>query len=316
MRIIFFGSDDFAAEHLEKLLASNHQVVACVTQPDRAKGRGLHVAESMIKELAKTRAIPLFQPEAMKDAAFTNALKNLESDLFVVVAYGKILPEEILSIPKIFCINVHGSLLPQYRGAAPINWAIINGDAATGVTVIKMNAGMDAGDIIAQTRIAIGAELNSAELRSQMAKLGAGFLVKTVEDIREGTFKLSKQDLAKVSHAPKLTKELGAIDWNLPAERIHNLIRGLQPWPGAYTTYVGTRHAVPLLLKILASRVVAIDRQNHPAGQIVSMTPDGFVVVCGQDGLLVKRVHPESAKAMDAKSFVAGHKVTLDSRLV
>ncbi len=308
MRIIFFGSDDFAAVHLTQLLGSDHTIAACVTQPDKPKGRGMMVAESPIKLIAIKKKIPLLQPPTLKDETLVVHLKSLNADVFVVVAYGKILPENVLSIPKIFCVNVHGSLLPKYRGAAPINWSIINGDVETGVTVMKMSPILDAGEMIAQAKIAIALDDTATCLRERMAQLGAVTLVEALDQISRQTHRLVRQDLALVSYAPKLTKELGYITWSEPALKIHNLVRGLQPWPGACT------NANSKTVKILQTRVQTDAPPGKP-GTVLSMDKEGVVVAAGQQALVVLRVQPESGKPMDARSFVAGHKLTVGSQL-
>jgi methionyl-tRNA formyltransferase len=308
MRIIFFGSDDFAAVHLTQLLESDHVIVACVTQPDKPKGRGMKVAESPIKTIAAKRKISLLQPASLKDDALLADLKSLEADAFVVVAYGKILPESVLSIPKIFCVNVHGSLLPKYRGAAPINWAIINGDVETGVTVMKMSPILDAGEIILQAKMAIAIDDTAACLRGRMAQLGAVTLLQALNQIERQEHRLIRQDLALVSYAPKMTKELSHISWGEPALKIHNLVRGLQPWPGAHT------NAGSKTVKLLQTRVLTDARPANP-GVVLAVEKEGVVVATGQQALVVLKVQPESGKPMDARSFASGHKLTAGSQL-
>lgn len=303
MKIIFFGSDDFALIHLEKLVQSEHQVVACVTQMDKPKGRGLRTEVSSIKQYALSREIEVFQPTHLKDEQLIKPLKSFQSDLFVVVAYGKILPLEILSIPYLCCMNVHASLLPQYRGAAPINWAIINGESEAGVSIIKMNSQMDAGDIFSQAEIKIEPEDTAVTLRSKMAKLGRGLLLKTIDSLEKNDYTLTAQDNLKASTAPKLTKELGLIQWNKPARSIHNLVRGLLPWPAAYTHFQGK------LLKILQTEIISAVANSKQPGEILEINPQGFVVAASDGGLLIRQVHLESGKAMDAKSFALGHKL-------
>jgi len=221
MKIIFFGSDDFAATHLQELLKSEHQVVGVVTQPDRAKGRGLQVIPSLVKTIAVEAKLPVFQPENLKDKFFLDQMKSYNCDLFVVIAYGRILPQELLQVPYVCAVNVHGSLLPKYRGAAPINWAIINGDKETGISIIKMNAAMDAGDIFSQAKIKIEDSDTAASLRVKMAGLGKKLLLKTIDTFEKNTYTLTVQDSKAVTLAPKLTKELGKIDWQKSAPEIH-----------------------------------------------------------------------------------------------
>ncbi len=310
MNIIFFGSDDFALTSLEKLIESEHKVLACVTPPDKPKGRGMRMVISPIKEGALRRGIPVLEPSRLEDPPLIEQFKSFQSDLFVVVAYGRILPIEVLSIPYLCCMNVHGSWLPQYRGAAPINWAIINGEEETGISIIKMNTRMDAGDIFAQDRIKITPDDNSLTLRSKMAQLGSDLLLKTIDALEKNAYSLAGQDSSKITYAPKLTKELGLIQWNKSAPSIHNLVRGLLPWPGAYTYYQGK------LLKILQTQIIPINSagKSASAGEVLEITAQGFIVATADQGLLIRQVHPESAKAIDARSFVAGYKLNVGFR--
>ena len=300
MRIVFFGSDEFAATSLEHLLKSSHQVVGAVTQPDTRQGRGMKLALSPIKVLAQAKGIDYIQPATLKSPDVVKQLKEFNADLFVVVAYGRLLTQEILDIPKVFCVNVHGSLLPKYRGAAPINWAILNGDKQTGVTVQKMALALDAGDIIAQAPMPISFYMTADILRSQMADCGAKLLVNTIDAIETKKFILTPQDPAEVSFAPRLTREMARIDWQLPAEFIYNQIRGLKPWPGTYALHQGKP------LKILKAAISSVDH-HKPPGTILTSDKTGFTVACGVDSLLVQEVQPEAGKAMSAASYVSGH---------
>ena len=304
MNIIFFGSDDFALVSLERLFRSDVKVVACVTQPDKAKGRGLKVQPSVIKEFAVKNKIPVLQPDFLRYDEVIEQLKSFHADLFVVIAYGKILPPEILALPKIFCINVHGSLLPKYRGAAPINWAIINGDKKTGVTVIKLNEMMDAGEILSQREMDISDKDTAFSVRARMAPLGADLLLETIKTIEKKTFKLTKQDFSKVTNASKLTKELGIIKWNEKAQTIHNLVRGLLPWPGAFTFYKGKR------LRLLETRLpeTPLNVKSAP-GSVIEISKAGILISASDRPILVTRVHLEDGKPMEAHSFAIGHKL-------
>lgn len=307
MNIIFFGSDDFALAHLESLIASSHKILACVTQPDKARGRGLNVGISGVKSCSKENHIPVFQPQHLNDKAFLEEMRRLESDLFVVIAYGKFLPAPLLKIPKIFAINLHGSFLPKHRGAAPINWAIINGEKESGLSIIRINEEMDAGDVLAQVKIDIEQKDTAGTLRTKMTQLGPAFLLKTIEALDKKKFTLTAQNSNNVSFAPKLTKDLGHINWNKSADEIHNLIRGLSPSPSAYTFYKGKR------LKILLSEVVKGYLGKDPSA-VTSIEKNGFTVAAGQNGLLVKVVHLESSKEMDAYSFVQGRGLNIGDK--
>lgn len=308
MKIIFFGSDDFAVVQLEKLINSKHQVLACVTQPDKPQGRHLDIGVSPVKEFAAARKIPVLQPKTLKDGNSTALLKDFNADVFIVVAYGQILPSSILSLPKIFSLNIHGSLLPKYRGAAPINWAIINGDKLTGVTLIKMNEKMDAGEIISAEEMKIDEADTSVTLRLKMAKLAAALLLKTLDSIENKTYKLKKQDESAVILAPKLTKDLGFINWKKNPESVYNLIRGLLPWPGAYTYYCGKR------LKILEAKPLTLEAGKFSGGEVVALGKDGFDVVAGKGIVRIAQVHLESSKPMSAKDFMAGHNLGIGFR--
>ncbi len=304
MRIVFFGSDDFAAVNLRNLLESGHEVAACVTKPDTRQGRGMKLVVSHIKELAQEHGIACLTPVTLNSPEMVEALKAFQADIFVVVAYGKLLSQAVLDIPKIFCVNVHGSLLPKYRGAAPINWAVLNGDKETGVTIQKMVLALDAGDIIAQTRVPIPDEMDAAQLREAMAMEGARLLVKTVGDIGRGNFTLTPQADQNSTYASKLTKEMGRIDWSKKAQSIVNQIRGLKPWPGTFTSYKGK------MLKILKAQAVKALLPGKP-GEIVLLDQKGITVLCGEGAIMIIEVHPEASKPMPAASFAAGHRVII-----
>ncbi len=308
MKLLFFGSDDFALMSLQALLESDHRVVACATQPDRPKGRGLKLSPNVIKEFAVKNKIPVLQPDFLRGDKVIAELKNFEADLFVVIAYGKILPAEILSLPKIFCLNVHGSLLPKYRGAAPINWAIINGDHQTGVTVMKLNETMDAGDIINQQPVAINEDDTAISLRAKMAQVGVELLLRTLHSIENKNFKLIKQDLSQVSYAPKLSKELGVIRWSEKAKTIHDLVRGLLPWPSAHSYFNGKR------LKILQTKIATSKSQGRP-GEIADIQKEGILVSTASEHVLIQQVQPEDGKPMKAHAFAIGQRLKVGNTL-
>lgn len=303
MKIVFFGSDDFAAAHLQSLIGSSHEVQACVTPPDRPRGRGMNVAASPVKECARKHRIPVLQPVSLKEDAFIRGLKDFQSDVFVVIAYGRLLSAEVFDMPPFGAINVHASLLPKYRGAAPINWAIINGEEVTGISVIKINAEMDAGDILAATPLKIGIRETAVTLRARMMEAGPPLLQRTLDALAQGGCRGRVQDHQKATPAPKLTKGLGAVQWPKEAREIHNLVRGLLPWPAAYTRYKGR------LLKILESKVVDGDFSHHEPGTVSEVSKEGITVATGGGGLLIKKVHLQDSKPMDAHSFVAGHRI-------
>jgi len=307
MKIIFFGSDEFAAVHLEHLLDGGHQILACVTGPDKPQGRGMKIVISPIKQIALEHQIPCLQPLSLKSNEIVKELSSFGADIFVVVAYGRLLTQEILNIPKILCLNVHGSLLPKYRGAAPVNWAILNGDHETGVTIQRMVLALDAGDIIVQEKMSIPDDENATQLRHRMAFVGAKLLVKLLGQPLPSQF--FPQDEKQVSIAPKLTKEMAAINWNHTALSIMNQVRGLQPWPGAYTYHHGK------MLKITKVQLSTDNKSQFKCGQVMSVSKLGFNVACADYGLVIKEVQPEAGKVMPASSFVAGYKIVPGSLL-
>jgi methionyl-tRNA formyltransferase len=311
MRIVFFGSDDFALVHLDQLVDSSHQVVACVTQPDKPKGRGMRVTYSDIKKRAQQGGVPVYQPADLHAPDFVQALRSLGSDLFVVIAYGRFLPDALLAVPKFFSVNLHASLLPKYRGAAPINWAIINGETETGLSIIKMNARMDAGQIISRYAMPIGPEETAACLRERMKTVGPAFLVETLDMIeaRAGQVPATDQDAREVTRAPKVTKSMARIDWRQSAQAIHNRVRGLLPRPAAFT-YLHQKR-----MKILHTQVQPMDVSTREPGCVIEVLPESLVVATGAQALKIFKVHMESGKPMDVSQFLRGHPVTPGLRL-
>ena len=235
MRIVFMGTPDFAVPHLQALLDHPYDVAGVFTQTDKPKGRGYQLTPPPVKELAVSRGIPVFQPRTLRDGEALAQLQTLQPDLIVVVAYGKILPREILDLPRLGCINVHGSLLPKYRGAGPIQWAVLNGETVTGVTTMYMAEGLDTGDMLESASLEIGPDETADELHDRLSQLGAKLLLSTVEKAEKGLLEPKKQDDALSCYAPMLTKELSRIDFSRPAQEVHNQIRGLSSWPAAYT---------------------------------------------------------------------------------
>lgn len=303
MKIIFFGTGKFAIPSLKRLIGSGHEVIAVVTQPDRKKGRGYNTIPSVVKAYAE-KAVPgtcVLQPENAADASFINSLKTLAADLFVVVDYGQKLSDELLALPRKYCINLHPSLLPEYRGASPINKAILDGKAVTGNTVFKMEEKMDAGKIICQENIKIMPSENAVDLANKMALAGAGLLLQTVDLIAEGKEDLRIQEETSATYAHKISKKDGRIDWNNTAVNILNQIRAFQPWPGAYTYLNGK------VLKILEA-VIAGDHGNKSSpGQVVNI--ERFSVRTGKGILEIKEVQIEGKKAMPAADFIRGSRL-------
>jgi len=241
MKIVFMGTPEFAVPSLDMLVKEGYNVAAVVTQPDKPKGRGKKLAAPPVKEYALEKGIPVLQPEKVKTAEFVNELKSINPDLLITAAYGKILPADVLDIPRFGCINVHASLLPKYRGAAPINWAVINGDKVTGITTMYTDIGMDTGDILLKSEVEITDDMTAGELHDKLAVLGAKVLRDTLIELKNGTLKRIPQSNEEATYAPMIQKDIGKIDWSKPAREIHNLVRGTNPWPGAFTYYKGER---------------------------------------------------------------------------
>lgn len=304
-RIVFFGTPAFAVPTLNVLLEGPDQVIGVVTQPDRKKGRGQKVGFSPVKEWAsqyRAGGIPIFQPERVKEEAFQESLKRLVPDLFVVAAYGQILPQSLLDIPKYGAINVHASLLPKYRGAAPIAWAILRGEKATGVTIMKMDKGMDTGDILLQRDVVLGDEETSETLHDKLASIGAQLLLETLAGMKGGTLTPIRQDHGQATYAPPLKKEDGRIDWKREAREIDCQVRAFNPWPGAYSSYQGQ------LLKIFKGEVRE-GRSGEHAGSVLWVGADFIEVGTGKGSFLIREVQLEGKRRMTLREFLAGHAI-------
>jgi methionyl-tRNA formyltransferase len=303
LRIVFFGTPEFAVPTLKALLASRHPVVGVVTQPDRPRGRGRRVSEPPVKAAATAAGVPVIQPDRLRDPAVLDTLREWQPDLGVVAAYGKLIPEDVLHLPRHGMINVHASLLPKYRGAAPIHRAVIDGEAETGVTIMRVEKMLDAGPMLAKAKRPIGPDETSDVIEPDLARLGASLLVDVVEQIAAGTVQQELQDFMLCSYAPKLTKEEGLIDWTLPASYIHNRVRGLFPWPHAYTYLDGTR------IIVLTTRVEEA-AADAPPGTVIGVTRDAIHVVTGHDGrLAIERVQLEGGRPLTVREFLAGHPI-------
>ena len=308
-RIVFFGTPSFALSALRTLFEGPEEVIAVVTQPDREKGRGRKVLFSPVKELALQHGLTPFQPEKAKEEVFQEALKILQPDLIVVVAYGQILPKSILKIPKYGAVNVHASLLPKYRGAAPIAWAILKGERVTGVTTMVMDEGMDTGDILLQAEIPIGDEETCESLHDRLASLGARLLRETLEKMRSGNIRPLSQDHSKATYAPPLKKEDGHIIWKKEAKEIDRQVRGFNPWPGAFTQW-GDR-----LLKIYKGEI----KEGTPTGKtgaVVWVGSDFIEVETGKDSYRIEEVQLEGRKRMAIRDFLSGHPVSVGTVFV
>lgn len=302
MKIVFMGTPDFAVPSLKALIEKGYNIVAAVTQPDRPKGRGNKRTPPPVKELAVMHNIPVLQPEKLRrNEEFLAVLKELAPDMLVTCAYGNILPKAVLDVPQYGCINVHGSLLPKYRGAAPIQWSIINGEKVTGVTTMYSDIGIDTGDMLLKREVEIDDNMNAQELFDILGKVGAGLLIDTIKLIEEGRLVRTPQADCDATHAPMLTKETGLIDWSKDAQSIHNLVRGVYPWPIAYTYYAGER------MRVLKTKVLNTEGNFNLVGRIVDVTDEGITVSTGEGLLLIEQIQFDGGKAMSVALYLRGH---------
>lgn len=309
MRILFMGTPDFAVASLAALLERGHEVCGVFTQPDKPKNRGMKLQVSPVKEFALAHEIPVFQPVKMRDGEAMGYICDLKPELIVVAAYGRILPDDILDYPAYGCINVHSSLLPRYRGAAPINWAILNGDKTTGVTIMHMAAALDAGDIILQEETAIGPDETAPQLFDRLAALGGKLLVEAVDQIAAGTATRTPQEEAQVTYASMLDRSLSPMDWAKPAQVLHDQVRGLLPWPCATAEFGGVR------CKVFTTAVLDAPTDLGP-GTVAEAGKTGIVMACGSGTLLqVKELQPDGKKRMAAADFLRGHPLTAGETL-
>jgi methionyl-tRNA formyltransferase len=303
MRVIFMGTADLSCASLQGLIDSRDiRVTAVVTQPDRPKGRDLKLQPSPVKQLALRANLPVLQPERARSEPFLQELRALAPDLIAVAAYGQILPESILNLPRYGCINVHASLLPKYRGAAPIQWAILNDDLETGVTIMKMDAGLDTGDILAQSKTPIHPEDTAQTLHDRLARMGAEALLHTIPEYTGGRIISRPQPAEGASYAPKIKKEDGRIDWNRPARFVWNRVRGLVPWPVAFTS--SSARAQRHLLKIWQAE---ISDGSGPPGQILRADKAGIVAACRSGALRITELQREGGRRLKPQDFLAGH---------
>lgn len=300
------GTPDFAVNTLEAVVKAGHEVLLVVTQPDKAKGRGKKMVFTPVKEKALEYNLPVSQPERVRDELFMDELERLKPDVIVVAAFGQILPERILNIPRYGCINVHASLLPAYRGAAPIQWAVIDGLEETGITIMYMEKGLDTGDIICQRRVKLSPEETGGSLFERLAVEGADLLVETLEQLENGTAVRRKQDDSKSSYAKMLSKDMGRLDFTQDAVILERLIRGLNPWPSAYTRVNGKT------LKIYMAEVLKEEetaRQEAEAGRVIAVDKKSFTVRCGKGALRILNLQLEGKKRMDTAAFLLGYDI-------
>ena len=301
MRVIFMGTPDFSVGTLEALIAAGHEVCLAVTQPDKPKGRGGKMQYTPVKEKALFYNIPVYQPKRVRDPECVEELRKYNADVMVVVAFGQILPKEILEMTPYGCINVHASLLPKYRGAAPIQWAIIEGEEVTGVTTMQMDEGLDTGDMILKTEVPVAADETGESLHDKLAAAGAALCVETLKALEDGTAVREKQGESPTAYAKMLTKELGDIDWAEAAVKIERLVRGLNSWPSAYTHWNGK------VLKIWRAAAEAAETADVQPGTVVSVEKESFAVQTGDGVLRVLEVQMPGKKRMDAGAFMRGN---------
>ncbi len=308
MRVVFMGTPDFAVGTLEAILAAGHEVVGVVTQPDKPKGRGKSMQAPPVKETALTHGLPIYQPEKVREESFVDTLRKMEPEVIVVVAFGQILTKEILSMPKYGCVNVHASLLPKYRGSAPIQWVVINGEKESGVTTMLMNEGIDTGDMLKKVVVPLDEKETGGSLFDKLAIEGAKLLVETLKELEQGTVTRTPQQDEEATHVKMLDKKMGLIDFSKSAVEIERLIRGLNPWPSAYTGYKGKT------LKIWDAEVV--DKEmNGEAGEVVEVTKQELLVQTGKGLLSLQEVQLEGKKRMDIDAFLRGNAVEVGTKL-
>lgn len=300
MKVIFMGTPDFAVETLEALIKSRHQVVSVVTQPDKPKGRGKAMQVTPVKEVAVRENIPVFQPKKVRDPEVVEELRAINADVIVVVAFGQIIPKSILNLTKYGCINVHGSLLPKYRGAAPIQWAVIDGEEESGITTMQMDEGVDTGDMLLKKVVPIEKDETGGSLFDKLSAEGAALLLETLDALENGTVTPQKQEETPTAYAKMLTKEMGLIDWTKDASTIERLVRGLNPWPSAYTRVHGKT------LKIWKAEVLSGDETKEPG--TVLRSGKGELVIQTQEGAIgVTELQLEGKKRMDTAAFLRGY---------
>lgn len=309
LRTVFMGTPDFAVPSLRALLAAGHRVVGVFTQPDRPRGRGQQVLPPPVKEEARSAGIPVFQPRRLRDSGALAALEELAPEVICVVAYGQLLPKAVLDLPPLGCINVHASLLPKYRGAAPIQAALLAGETVTGVTTMFMAEGLDTGDIILQQEVAIEPGDDAGTLHDKLAAAGAELLVETLRLLASGQAPRRPQDHRLATYAPKVDKAAAALDWTQPAEQVRNHVRAYAPWPGAYTAH-GRR-----ILKVLQVDLGGSGAPGAAPGEVVAVTDEGFVVQAGSGAVLVRRVQPPGRPPMGGRDYVNGYRLQVGDRL-
>jgi methionyl-tRNA formyltransferase len=315
LRVVYFGTPSFAVPALESLLASRHRVVAVVTQPDRPRGRGHQVTAGPVKALAESRSLPVLQPEKIRSPELLDSLQGFAPDLAVVAAYGRILPDDLLAVPRLGFINIHASLLPRYRGASPIQRAVINGERSTGVSIMRIVRELDAGPVFASRTLPIGPDDTSVDVEKGLAALGAAALLDVVDALSRGEAVETPQDHEGATYAAKLTKEDGRLDWNETAERLHNRVRGVHPWPHAYTFLNGGRYVIHRTTLSLNVERSALKLASAPPGTILHAHGEDLIVAAGQSSALrILEIQPENKRLMSVRDFLAGHPLRAGKR--
>ena len=309
IKVVFMGTPEFARESLKKLYESGFNVVGCFTNPDKPSGRGMKLKASAVKEYAVEKGIPVYQPKKLRNnEEVMNILKELEPDVIAVVAYGKILPKEILEYPKYGCINVHGSLLPKYRGAAPMQWAIINGEKTTGITTMFMDVGMDTGDMLLKEEIEIKDEYNLEDVHDRLMVIGANLLVETIDRVVAGDVKREKQP-EEGTLAPMISREMTKIDFNKSPREIFNFVRGLSPFPGTYIELENGK-------KYKVFEISYNEDGTNKCGEVIKIAKDELSIGCNGGYISIKQIQPENSKRMDIKAFMAGNKIEYTERFI
>lgn len=299
MRIVFMGTPDFSVPTLKALVEAGHDVAAVVTQPDKPKGRGKEMQMTPVKIQALEYKIPVYQPVKVRDESFVKVLREMEADVFVVIAFGQILPKSVLDLPRLGCVNIHASLLPKYRGAAPIQWAVVDGERESGVTTMLMDEGLDTGDMLEKAVVVLDEKETGGSLHDKLSEAGGRLIVSTLKKLEEGTAVRTPQGETPTAYARMLDKSLGDIDWTMDAAAIERLIRGLNPWPSAYTSLDGKT------LKIWAADVLAEGSDGEP-GKVLRVGKDAIFVKTGEGTLAIKELQLEGKKRMDAGAFLRG----------
>lgn len=303
MKVIFMGTPDFAVGTLEALIEAGHEITLVVSQPDKPKGRGHELIPTPVKAVALAHGLPVYQPAKLRGEQAEEKLRSTEADVIVVAAFGQLIPKSILEMKQYGCVNVHGSLLPKYRGAAPIQWAVIDGEAESGITIMQMDEGLDTGDMLLKAAVPLEPKETGGSLFEKLSALGASLCVEALAKLEEGSLTSQKQGDSPTAYAKQLTKDMGELDWTRPAAELERLIRGLNPWPSAYTRLTGK------LLKIWDGDVCEEEQTQRACGEIVRVSKDAVYVACGQGVLKINELQLQGKKRMDTAAFLRGYEI-------